>query len=175
MRHPRTWFVFHGFLVTFFSFGIFHPPFLLCLTFFPFSPYTTMAPSSRTFLSPYYCELCDKTLVSNANLEEHNVGTIHRGLSEASMKMMGCQLQMFRKDLKVDHRRQKLPAKGAILCDSRWNPKIGVFHFFSQLCFIACFFFLPFFYFCFSPNDSVRDQNYIDLLFPLACRNIGLK
>ncbi|CAN5960662.1 unnamed protein product [Sphagnum jensenii] len=60
-----------------------------------------MAPSSRT--SSYYCELYDKTLVSNANLEEYKVGAIHSGLLEASGKMTKCQLQVFRKDLKTVH------------------------------------------------------------------------
>jgi hypothetical protein len=68
-----------------------------------------MAPSSRA--SPYYCELCDRTLVLSANFEKHRAEAIHRGLLEASIKMMGCQLQVFREDLKVDRHRQKLPAK----------------------------------------------------------------
>ncbi len=42
-----------GFLVTFFPCSIFQPPSLVCLEFFPFSGYTAMAPSSRTFLSTY--------------------------------------------------------------------------------------------------------------------------
>jgi hypothetical protein len=71
------WFVLPGFLVTFFPFGIFQPPSSVCLIGLPFSPYTAMAPSSRTFLSPYYCESCDRTLVPGANLEEHRAGGIH--------------------------------------------------------------------------------------------------
>ncbi|CAK9225003.1 unnamed protein product [Sphagnum troendelagicum] len=72
-----------------------------------------MAPPSRA--SSYYCELCDRTLVPSANLEEHKVEAIHRGLMEASGKMTRCQLQLFREDLKVGRRKQKLPAKRAIL------------------------------------------------------------
>ncbi len=72
-----------------------------------------MAPLSR--MNNYYCELYDRTLVPGAKLEEHKVGAIHRGLLEAFGKMMRCQLQVFRKDLKVDHCKQKLSAKRAVL------------------------------------------------------------
>ncbi|CAN5973483.1 unnamed protein product [Sphagnum jensenii] len=65
-----------------------------------------MAPPNRA--SNYYCELCDRTLAPGANLEEHKVGAIHRRLMEAFGKMMRCELQMFRKDLKVGRRKQKL-------------------------------------------------------------------
>jgi hypothetical protein len=43
--------------------------------------YKVMAPPSRA--SGYYCDICDRTLVPGANLQEHKVGTIHRGLMEA--------------------------------------------------------------------------------------------
>jgi hypothetical protein len=66
-------------------------------------------------VSSYYCEFCNRTLVLGANLEKRKVGAIHRGLMEASGKMMRCQLQVFQKDLKVNRRKQKLPAKRAIL------------------------------------------------------------
>jgi len=65
-----------------------------------------MAPPNKAI--SYYCELCDRTLVPDANLEEHKVGAIHRGLMEAFGKMMKCQLQVFREDLKVGRRKQKL-------------------------------------------------------------------
>ncbi|CAN5976312.1 unnamed protein product [Sphagnum jensenii] len=60
-----------------------------------------MAPPSR--VSSYYYELCDKTLVPGANLEEHKVGAIHQGLLEAFGKMTRCQLQVFREDLKTTY------------------------------------------------------------------------
>jgi hypothetical protein len=72
-----------------------------------------MAPPSSA--SHYYCELCDRTLVPGANLEEHRAGAVHRGLLEASIKMTRHQLQVFRKDLKISRHKQKLPAKRAIL------------------------------------------------------------
>jgi hypothetical protein len=59
--------------------------------------------------------LCDRTFVPGANLEEHRAGTIHRGLLEALIKMTGRQLQVFWEDLKIGRRKQKLPAKQAIL------------------------------------------------------------
>ncbi|CAM6025335.1 unnamed protein product [Sphagnum balticum] len=68
-----------------------------------------MAPPSR--VNRYYCELYNRTLVPGANLEEHKVGAMHQGLLEASGKMTRRQLQVFREDLKVDRRKQKLPAK----------------------------------------------------------------
>jgi hypothetical protein len=71
-----------GFLVTCFPCCFFRPPSLICFEFFPFSEYIAMAPSRRTFLSPYYSELCDRTLVPDANLEEHKAWAIHRGLLE---------------------------------------------------------------------------------------------
>ncbi|CAM6074878.1 unnamed protein product [Sphagnum tenellum] len=72
-----------------------------------------MAPPSRAL--GHYCELCDRMLVPGANLEEHKAGAIHRGLTEASGKMTKHQLQAFREELKVGRRKQKLPAKRAIL------------------------------------------------------------
>jgi len=63
------------FLITFFSCSIFQLPSFTYFKLFPFSKYTTMAPLSTT--SSYYYELCDRTLVPNANLEEHKVGAIH--------------------------------------------------------------------------------------------------
>ncbi len=101
------------FLVTFFSYGIFQLPSFTYFEFFPFSKYTAMAPPSRA--SSYYCELCDRTFVPGGNLEEHKLGAIHRSLLEASGKMTRCQLEVFRKDLKVGRRKQKLLAKRAIL------------------------------------------------------------
>ncbi len=129
-----------------------------------------MAPSSRT--SNYYCELYDKTLVSNANLEEYKVGAIHSGLLEASGKMTKCQLQVFREDLKVGGRKQKLLAKRAIwrLYESRWNLAIGAFLFFCHLCFIGFFFlFIGFFFFCLVPHDSVCDQKLHRPTFSPSC------
>jgi hypothetical protein len=52
-----------------------------------------MAPLSNA--SSYYCELCDRTLVPGANLEEHKAGAIHQGLLEASIKMIRRQFQVF--------------------------------------------------------------------------------
>jgi len=72
-----------------------------------------MAPSSRA--NSYYYELCDRTLVLGANLQEHKVGIIHQSLLEAFEKMTRCQLQVFHKDLKVGRRKQKLPARRTIL------------------------------------------------------------
>jgi len=69
-----------------------------------------MAPPSNA--SPFYSELCDRTLVPSANLEEHKAGTIHRGLLEALIKMIGHQLQ---EDLKIGRCKEKLPAKWAFL------------------------------------------------------------
>lgn len=74
-----------------------------------------MASLWRTFLSPYYCELCNRILIPSANLEEQRAKAIHPGLLEASMKMTRHQLQVFRKDLKVHHRKQNLSAKLVIL------------------------------------------------------------
>ncbi len=101
------------FLVTFFPRDIFQLPSFTYLKLFPFLKYTAMAPPSR--VSPYYCEFCDKILVLGANLEEHRAGAIHRSLLEALMKMIGCQFQVFREGLKVNHHRQKLLTKSAIL------------------------------------------------------------
>ncbi len=69
----------------FFLWGIFS---LVYLQLFPFSKYASMAPLINA--SPFYCELCDRTFVPGANLEEHRVRTIRRGLLEASIKMTGC-------------------------------------------------------------------------------------
>jgi len=63
------------FLVTFFSCNIFQLPSFTYFELFPFSKYTAMAPSNRA--NNYYYELCDRTLIPGANLEEHKVGTIH--------------------------------------------------------------------------------------------------
>jgi hypothetical protein len=72
-----------------------------------------MAPSNKA--SPYYYELCDKTHVPNAILQDHRARAIHRGLLGALFKMTGHQLQVFREDLKIDRHKQKLSAKRAIL------------------------------------------------------------
>ncbi len=123
----------------FFPYDIFRPPSLICFEFFPFLKYMAMAPSSRAFMSPYYCELCDRTLVPSANFEEHRVGAIHWGLLEALMKMMGCQLQAFWKDLKVGCRRQKLLAKRAIFeaLQKLVEPKNWCVPFFLNLVFFS--------------------------------------
>jgi hypothetical protein len=92
-----------GFFLTFFLWGIF---FLVYFQLFPFPEYAPMAPPSNA--SPFYSELCDRTLVPSANLEEHKAGTIHRGLLEALIKMIGHQLQ---EDLKIGRCKEKLPAK----------------------------------------------------------------
>lgn len=115
------------FLVTFFPHDIFQLPSFTYLKLFPFLKYTAMAPPSR--VSPYYYEFYDKILILGANLEEHRAGAIHRGLLQALMKMIGCQLQVFRKDLKVNHHRQKLLTKSTILevSQDRWNPTTNVF------------------------------------------------
>jgi hypothetical protein len=83
-------------------------------------------------------------LVPGANLEEHKAGAIHRGLTEASGKMTKHQLQAFREELKVGRRKQKLPAKRAILEALREPVEPSnwcVPFFFSQLSFIRFFFF----------------------------------
>jgi hypothetical protein len=54
------------------------------------------------------------------------------------------------------------------LYESRWNPAIGAFLFFSQLSFIGFFFFFSSFFFfvsCLMTRSVIK--NYIDLLFPL--------
>ncbi len=127
-----------------------------------------MAPLSRA--NPYYCELCDRTLIPSANLEEHKAGAIHRGLLEALIKMTGRQLQVFREDLKVDRRRQKLSVKRAILEALRelLEPKNWCVPFFSIVFYMVFFFFFSFLFFFAFRNHSVRDQNYIHLFFFLC-------
>jgi hypothetical protein len=93
-------------------------------------------------------------------------------LLEASGKMTKCQLQVFREDLKVGGRKQKLLAKRAIwrLYESRWNLAIGAFLFFCHLCFIGFFFlFIGFFFFCLVPHDSVCDQKLHRPTFSPSC------
>jgi hypothetical protein len=129
--------------------------------------YKVMAPPSRA--SGYYCELCDRALVLGANLEEHKVGAIHRGLMEASGKMTRCQLQVFREELKVGRRKQKLSAKRAILEALRElvEPSNWCVPFFFSIVFYrgffsfyrAFFYFLSFlFLFCLLLHDWVCDQ-----------------
>ncbi len=103
-----------------------------------------MAPLSAA--RSYYYELYDRTLVPGANLEEHKVGAIHRGLMEVSGKMMRCQLQVFQKDLKVGRRKQKLPS--CRLNEPSWRmvARAGgtqqlVRSFFSLDCVLSGFFF----------------------------------
>jgi hypothetical protein len=104
--------------------------------------YKVMAPSSRA--SGYYCELYNRTLVPGANLEEHKVGAIHRGLMEAFGKMTRCQLQVFREELKVGRRKQKLPTKRAILEALRepMEPSNWCVPFFLSIVFYQVFFLL---------------------------------
>jgi hypothetical protein len=129
----------------------------------------------------YYCELCDRTLVPGANLKEHKVGAIHRGLLEASEKMAKCQLQVFQDDLKVGLRKQKLPAKRAILEALRetMEPNNWCVLFFISIVFYLFFFSFYkgfFFFFCLLPHDSVYNQKlHRPTFFLFVCRNMGLK
>ncbi len=134
--------------------------------------YKVMAPPSRA--SCHYCELCDRTLVPGANLQEHKVGAIHRGLMEASGKMTRCQLQAFREELKVGRRKQKLPAKQAILQALREpvEPSNWCGPFFLSVVFYRVFFlFIELFFFFFFLVSCLMTgsdpKNYIDLVFPL--------
>jgi hypothetical protein len=116
--------------------------------------YKVMAPPSRA--SGYYCELCDRTLVLGANLQEHKVEAIHRGLMEASKKMTRCQLQVFQEELKVGRRKQKLPVKQAILEALREpvEPSNWCVPFFLSIVFYWVFFlFFELFFFCLLPHD----------------------
>ncbi len=159
---PHQFYPLGFFFVTFFSCGIFQLPSFTYFELFSFSKYTSMAPPNRA--RSYYYEFCSKTLVPGANFEEHKVGAIHRGLLEASGKMMRCQLQMFREDLKVSHRKQKLLAKRAILDALRESvePSNWCVPFFSFNCVLSGFFFLFirvfFFFFGLLPHDLVYDQ-----------------
>ncbi len=161
---PHWFYLPSFFLVTFFCYGIFQLPSFAYFELFPFSKYTAMALPSRA--NRYYCELYSRTLVPVANLKEHKVGAIHRGLLEASRKMTKRQLQMFREDLKVAHCKQKLPAKRTILeaLGEPVEPNNWCVPFFLSIVFYRVFFFyydyfLTFFsFFCLLPHDSVCDQ-----------------
>jgi hypothetical protein len=65
-------------------------------------------------------------------------------LMEASRKMTRCQLQVFQEDLKVSRRKQKLPAKQAILEALRKSvePSDWCVPFFLSIVFYRVFFFL---------------------------------
>ncbi len=67
-----------------------------------------MASTNKIYLNPYYCELCDKTLISCANFEEHMAGAIHRRLLEALIKMTENQLQVFQENLKIGFCKQEV-------------------------------------------------------------------
>jgi len=125
--------------------------------------YTVMTPPSRA--SNYYCELCDKTFVLSAILEEYKVEAMHRGLMEASGKMTRCELQVFRRTWRwvVINKSCSLNKPSCRFCESRWNLAIGVF-LFSLNCVLLIFFlfigfFLSFFFlFYLLPHDSVCDK-----------------
>jgi len=82
--------------------------------------------------------------------------------------------------LKIDHCKQKLPAKRAILKALRepLEPKNWCDPFFFSTVFYRVLpppFLFYFIYLFIIQNHSVRDQNYIHLLFSLTCRNTGLR
>ncbi len=80
---------------------------------------------------------------------------------------------MFRKDLKVGRRKQKLQAKRAILEILRESVEPSnwcIPFFFSRLCFIGGFFFWVF---CLMIRSVIK--NDIDLFFPLAVQEHGLE
>jgi hypothetical protein len=97
-------------------------------------------------------------------------------LLEASGKMTRCQLQVFRENLKVGRRKQKLQVKRTILEALREpvEPSNWCVPFFLSIVFYQVFFsfyrvfflFAVFFFvFCLMTRSVIK--NYIDLLFPL--------
>jgi len=168
---PHQFYPLGFFLLTFFSCGIFQLPSFTYFELFPFSEYIAMAPPSRA--SNYYCELYNRILVPSANLEEHKVGAIHRGLLEASGKMTRCQLQVFRKDLKVGHHKQKLSSKRAILEALREpvEPSNWCVPFFLSIVFYRVFkiFIRVFLFFGLLLHDSVCDQKLHQPTFSPSC------
>ncbi len=109
-----------------------------------------MAPPNRA--RHYYCELSDRTLLPSATSKstrsKPSIEACWRHLRRWRDANFKCSERTWRSAIVNKRCRSNEPSWR--LCESRWNPTVGVFLFFSQFCFIGFFSFIIIFFSFFS-------------------------